>query len=116
VKVDGKEVFAEECGFAFIGNLAQYGTGFPILVDARPNDGLLDICVVRCESREKLIHLFLTAATGEHRYVEGSVYRKGKHVEVTSSSPVRVEIDGDPGGFTPVQIDLLPIRLPFIVP
>ncbi|HEY8749222.1 MAG TPA: diacylglycerol kinase family protein [Tepidisphaeraceae bacterium] len=116
VKVDGQEIFAEQCGFAFIGNLAQYGTGFPILVDARPNDGLLDVCAVQCESREKLIHLFLTAATGEHPYIEGSVYRKGKHVEVTSSSSIRVEIDGDPGGVTPVNIDLLPIRLPFIVP
>ncbi len=116
VKVDGQEVFAEQCGFAFIGNLRQYGTGFPILVHARPDDGLLDVCAVQCESREKLIHLFLTAAVGEHPYIEGSVYRKGKHVEVTSSSKVRVEIDGDPGGFTPVSIDLLPMKLPFIVP
>ena len=116
IKVDGEEIFAEQCGFAFVGNLRQYGTGFPILVDARPDDGLLDICAVQCESREKLIHLFLTAAAGEHPYVEGSVYRKGKHVEVTSSTQVRVEIDGDPGGFTPVNIDLLPMKLPFIVP
>jgi len=116
VKVDGQEIFAEQCGFAFVGNLRQYGTGFPILVEARPDDGLLDVCAVQCESREKLIHLFLTAAAGEHPYIEGSVYRKGKHVEITSSTPVRAEIDGDPGGFTPVTIDLLPVKLPFIVP
>jgi YegS/Rv2252/BmrU family lipid kinase len=116
VKVDGEEIFAEQCGFAFVGNLRQYGTGFPILVDARPDDGLLDICAVRCDSREQLVHLFLTAAVGEHPFAEGSVYRKGKHVQITSSTQVRVEIDGDPGGFTPVNIDLLPSKLPFIVP
>jgi len=76
-----------------------------------PHDGFPG----RLRQRNRL-DLFLTAAVGEHPYIEGSVYRKGKHVEITSSSKVRVEIDGDPGGFTPVTIDLLPMKLPFIVP
>ena len=116
VQLDGHEIFSGEPGFAFVGNLSQYGTGFPLLVHARPDDGLLDVCVVRCRSRSELIHLFLLAATGEHPHAEGVVYRKGKHVEITSPATVPLQIDGDPAGQTPVHIDLLPVRLPFIVP
>jgi diacylglycerol kinase family enzyme len=116
VAADGQTIFSQDCGFAFVGNLSQYGTGFPILLDATPDDGLLDVCVVPCRSRAQLIHLFLTAAAGEHPYVEGAVYRKAKQVDVSSPQSIRVEIDGDPGGHTPVHIDLLPVRLPFIVP
>jgi len=43
---------------------------------------------------------------------------KGKRVNITApgGEPVPVQVDGDPAGHTPVDIDLLPIRLPFIVP
>ena len=41
---------------------------------------------------------------------------RGKHVHIDSKRRVPVQIDGDAAGHTPVNIDLLPIRLPFIVP
>jgi diacylglycerol kinase family enzyme len=46
------------------------------------------------------------------------VYLKGRHVKITSpgGEQVPVQVDGDPAGHTPTEIDLLPIRLPFIVP
>jgi diacylglycerol kinase (ATP) len=116
VRLDGREIVSNECGMAFVGNLAQYGTGFPVLVHARPDDGLLDVCVVKCKSRAKLIQMFLLAATGEHVHDEDVIYQKGKHVEIDSPVDVPLQIDGDPAGHTPVRIDLLPVRLPFIVP
>lgn len=116
VRLDGQEIFSNECGMAFVGNLAQYGTGFPVLLHARPDDGLLDVCVIRCKTRRHLIHLFLLASVGEHVHAEEVVYRKGKHVEIDSPVPAPLQIDGDTAGHTPVKIDLLPVRLPFIVP
>ena len=50
---------------------------------------------------------------------EGVVYVKGKRVRVETPGadrPVPVQVDGDAAGHTPVDIDLLPVRLPFIVP
>jgi diacylglycerol kinase family enzyme len=116
VTLDGEEIFSGGKALAFVGNLAEYGTGFPVLPYARGDDGLLDVCVLPCDSRKELVHLFLLAAAGEHVQAEGVVYRKGKHISIDSPSPVPVQVDGDPAGFTPVQIDLLPVRLPFIVP
>lgn len=120
VVVDGREVFPAAPAVAFVGNVPEYGTGFPILRDARPDDGLLDVCVLPCGSPLDMVHLALRTASGEHAMTEGAVYLKGRQVRIDTPEgigrPVPVQIDGDPAGHAPVDIDLLPVRLPFIVP
>lgn len=116
VSVDGKEVFPTSPAVAFVGNIAEYGTGFPILPHARSDDGVLDVCVLPCRSLADLVKLFLAAAAGEHLLIEGAVYVKGKQVRIESATAVPVQLDGDSAGHTPLEIDLLPFRLPFIVP
>jgi YegS/Rv2252/BmrU family lipid kinase len=116
VVVDDKEVFRTAPAMAFIGNVAEYGTGFPILPQARSDDGLLDVCVLPCASPQEAIQLVLLAAAGEHVDAEGVVYVKGKRVRVESPMTVPVQVDGDAAGHTPVEIDLMSVRLPFIVP
>ena len=118
VVVDGREVFGPEPGIVFVGNLPEYGTGFPVLPQARADDGVLDVCAMPCRSRQDLLKLFLQATIGEHVRAEGVAYVKGKHVSITTpgGQPVPMQVDGDPAGHTPAEIDLLPIRLPFIVP
>jgi len=88
------------------------------LPQARADDGVLDVCAMPCRSRQDLIKLFLQAAVGEHVRAEGVAYLKGRHVTITApgGEAVPIQVDGDPAGHTPAEIDLLPIRLPFIVP
>jgi diacylglycerol kinase family enzyme len=116
VTVDGRKVFSRVPGCAFVGNIAEYGTGFPILPHARSDDGMLDVCALPCKSPVDLVQLFLKAAAGEHLAVEGAVYVKGKHVRIECDEPVPVQLDGDSAGHTPLEIDLLPVKLPFMVP
>jgi diacylglycerol kinase family enzyme len=116
VTVDGREVFSAQPAVAFVGNVAEYGTGFPILPHARPDDELLDVCVLPCRSRNDLFRLFLQAAVGEHLNSEGAVYVKGRSARVESAVPVPVQVDGDSAGHTPIDVELLPVRVPFIVP
>ena len=116
VELDGREVFPLAPALAFVGNLREYGTGFPVTPHAKSDDGLLDLCVLPCRSHAELIQLFLSAAAGEHTRGEGVVYQRGRHVSIESPTAVAVQVDGDPAGHTPVRIDLLPIQLPFIVP
>jgi YegS/Rv2252/BmrU family lipid kinase len=116
VDLDGQRIFDSAPAMAFVGNISEYGTGFPILPNAVPDDGLLDICVIPARSRGHAIKQFLRAAAGEHLQAEGVVYARGKKIRVESPRPVPVQIDGDPAGHTPVEIDLLPIQVRFIVP
>jgi diacylglycerol kinase (ATP) len=116
ISVDGQPVFPLAPAVAFIGNISQYGTGFAMLPHARPDDGLLDLCVVPVKSRLDAIRKFLLAAVGELLKEEGVLYQRGKEISVKSPDPVPVQTDGDPAGTTPALLRLIPTRLQFIVP
>jgi len=116
VTVDDREAFPTAPAMAFVGNVREYGTGFPILPHAQSTDHVLDVCVLPCNSRQQTIDLVLRAAAGEHLAVEGVVYTKGSRVVIESERSVPVQLDGDASGHTPVEIQLLPARTRFIVP
>lgn len=115
VSIDGHHAFGPSPGMVFVGNVREYGTGIPVLPDARPDDGLLDVCVLPCASHDDLLRLALHVAAGEHHFTTGAVYRKARKISVRARKPVPVQLDGDAAGTTPLDIELLPIKVPFIV-
>lgn len=115
VMADDREVFSPAPAIAFVGNVSEYGTGFPVLPMAKSDDGWLDVCVLPCGSSADLARWALLTAAGEHLNAEGAVYVRAKRVKIVAEHEMPVQIDGDPAGHTPVNIDLLPFKLPFIV-
>jgi diacylglycerol kinase family enzyme len=115
VDVDGQRLW-NGAGIVLVGNVKEYGTGFAVLPHARPDDGVLDVCVMPCGNPAELIQLFLLAAAGEHLESEGVLYVKGKRVRVEGEVPVELQVDGDAAGWTPVEIGLLERRVGFLVP
>jgi diacylglycerol kinase (ATP) len=100
--------------FAF--NLPCYGAGLQIAPEADGSDGLLDVCTFR---QGGLWHgLYYTAAvlTGTHRWLTDFAQRRTGRLRVTSDAKVPYQLDGDPGGFLPVEIEVLPKRLTLVVP
>jgi diacylglycerol kinase family enzyme len=116
VEVDGRVVWPMGPAIAFAGNVPEYGTGFPILPLAKSDDGLLDVCVLPAKWTGDLIEHAVAMVAGEHHLRESAVYVKGKRVSVRSTQRVAVQADGDPAGWTPVEIDLLTTRAKFLVP
>ena len=115
VRVDGKLIFAEAPALVYVGNVREYGTGIPMLPDARSDDDLLDICVLPCRDRKQAVKWMLKAATSMHVRAEGAVYLRGRKVIVDGPSPVPIQLDGEAAGHTPAKIELMDVRLPFIV-
>ncbi len=115
VTIDHQRVWDSQPALAFVGNIREYGTGFPILPHARPDDGLLDVCVLPCASLADLPLHFLDALTGDHVTGEDVIYAKGRDILIESAIPIPVEVDGEAAGFTPLRIEMLPTRIPFIV-
>jgi diacylglycerol kinase (ATP) len=100
--------------FAF--NFPCYGGGLQIAPDADEQDGLLDICTFR---NGGLWHgLYYTAAVmaGTQRWLNDFAERRANRIRVTSESKVPYQLDGDPGGYLPVEIEVLPKRLTLVVP
>jgi len=116
VSVDGQTLLHDTPAIAMIGNVKEYGTGFPILPDAVPDDGLLDVCIMPCHDRRQLIEILVLVAAGEHTTRDDVIYTRGKSAQIDSNKQVAVQIDGDSAGFTPLSVDLLPARVPFLVP
>lgn len=115
VCADGQEIFGPRAAVAFVGNVSEYGTGFAMLPGARSDDGVLDLCVLPCASREQMLRLFLHAAAGEHMKSEGAVYVKATRIQIESPRPVAVQVDGEAAGFTPVRIEMMEGKLGFVV-
>ena len=66
VTVDGAVVTRDRPAIAFVGNVREYGTGFPILIDAKSDDGLLDICVLPCRNYGDLAKMLIVVAIGRY--------------------------------------------------
>jgi len=119
IAVDDQVIFPLGPAMALVANISEYGTGFPLAPYARPDDGLLDICVIPVRSPVDAVQKFFQAAAGEHLRVEGVVYTRGTRIEIRSSSEeaaAPLQIDGDSAGHTPARINLLSMRVPFVVP
>jgi diacylglycerol kinase (ATP) len=113
--VDDQRVFSGPA-MAVVANLDVYGTGFPMAVHARPDDGLLDLCVLPMRSLFDVVEVAANAFVGEHLLREGVVYARGKSVRIESADRVAVQVDGDAFGFTPLDVRIRPERIPFITP
>ena len=103
--------------WAFAFNLPCYGWGLPLAPEAVGTDGLLDLCTF---ARGSLLHglRYLVAAQlgGRHQGLADCRMRRGRRFRMTSDKPVAYQLDGDPGGFLPVDVEVLPGRLTLVVP
>ena len=52
--VADEQVVVDDRGFALIGVISRYSAGMRILCRAKPDDGLLDLCIFPCASRRRL--------------------------------------------------------------
>ncbi|MFC1737550.1 diacylglycerol/lipid kinase family protein [Planctomycetota bacterium] len=116
VNVDGEDVF-EGRGLVFVGNISRYAMGLKILHDADFSDGLLDICIYKCESHIHLLKHSLMTIIKQHTDSRDVIYRQGRKITVTADNPnIETEMDGDPGPPLPVKIGIIPQAINCLVP
>jgi YegS/Rv2252/BmrU family lipid kinase len=100
-----------------IGNLGRLQGGLPIMPDARPDDGLLDVAVLRTRTILDWIRLAVRVLLRRRRKdPELEVFRARK-VEVRCDRPQPVERDGEPAPPTDhLVVDVVPHALTLCVP
>ncbi len=104
--------------WAFVFNVPRYAMNLPIVADADPTDGRLDLCTFRGGSLARgLFYLFAVLAR-RHRTWTNSRHLQFETLtmETDSVQPVPFQLDGDPAGFLPVTIETLPGFLTLIRP
>jgi diacylglycerol kinase (ATP) len=91
-----------------IANGAYYGGGMRIAPEARPDDGMLDICIVGDISRMTAIRQLPNLYRGTHvRHPQVSL-AKGRNIEVDGDAATRVHLDGEPFGGLPLSVSVVP--------
>jgi diacylglycerol kinase family enzyme len=103
--------------WVFACNLPRYGWGLPLAPRAVAVDGLLDLCTFGHGSL--LAGLRYAAAAqlgGWHQRLPDCEMRRARRFRITSDEPVACQLDGDPGGELPLDVEVVPNRLTLVVP
>ncbi|MEW4562595.1 diacylglycerol kinase family protein [Bremerella sp. JC770] len=101
--------------FAF--NVPRYALGLEMAPDARPDDGLLDICVLTQKGFGSTTAYITSLLSGTITQRSDMQCFQARSVDLRSASgPVPLQTDGDPAGFTDTRISVLPSYLPLMVP
>lgn len=104
VEVDGA-LQDEPAGWVLVSNVIGYGALFRLSPSRRLDDGLYEVYLFPRATRRALLAYGLRGLL--RRLPGGSVKMvRARHVRVTAAEPVPVEVDGDPGGDTPVEIEV----------
>ncbi|HEV8682490.1 MAG TPA: diacylglycerol kinase family protein [Actinomycetota bacterium] len=106
IRVDGDECRLPAMMVA-VANAPQYGGGMRVCPEARLDDGLVDVCVVRAIPRRTFVALFPKVFTGRHVTLPVVIMLRGQKVEIEAARPFDVYGDGErlgplPATFTAV--------------
>jgi len=101
--------------WAFAFNFPCYAVGSGFARDAEPTDGILDVCAFDKPGFRSGFDFYCRAVL-MGRSVEGQKRMQTRRLKITSERPVSFQVDGDPGGSLPVEIEAAPKRLTLLVP
>jgi len=100
--------------FAF--NIPRYGGGFCAAPGADPSDGLLDVCTLAHGGLWHVLKYAAAVGTGLHPWLGDCAMERVRRLRITADAEVPYQLDGDPGGYLPVELQILPRRLTLLVP
>ena len=105
-----------EAKWAFIFNVPRYAMNLPIVWDADPSDGLLDLCTFRGGNLLRGLFYLIAICLRQHRGWEYSHFRRFDKIRIEADERVPYQLDGDPGGVLPLEIEVIPNFLRVLVP
>lgn len=114
VVVDGGEPLFG--ALAVVSNIRNYGGILSVADRARPDSGVLDVCVFRGGRILDLLRYASAAAARRVSRLSDLAYRTGRRIEIEASEPAAVQIDGDYRGTTPLAIEVDPSVVPILAP
>lgn len=96
VALDGEPWFSGRATSVLVLNVGERGgTDFSVIADAEPDDGLLDVAVMRTHGVRGTVRLFSRLARKRRPSPADMVCGQARRVTVEWARPVAVQIDGD---------------------
>lgn len=116
LKIDEAEPVRTRALQVVIGNTQLYAGAFKFTWLARCDDGLLDLCVVHKRGplgRLVVLLDFILKREKRRLWVRYNTFRE---VAIETKDPVAIQIDGEPVGYTPAKVSVVPGALKVVVP
>ena len=85
----------------------RYGGGFKIVPDARINDGLFDVCIIRPVSAFTVLRLLVTLFWGGHVSHPAVSMHQTQTLKIETDTPMLLYADGEPMCETPATIEII---------
>jgi diacylglycerol kinase (ATP) len=101
--------------WAFVFNLPCYGGGLRIAPEADGGDGLLDLCTFHRGGLWHGLRYVAAVLAGRQRRLADFDLKRVARVRITADEEVPYQLDGDPAGVLPVEVEVLPQRLTLLV-
>jgi YegS/Rv2252/BmrU family lipid kinase len=115
IRIDGSLIEASSLLVA-VANGRFYGGGMLAAPDARIDDGVFDICVIRAMKRLKIFRFFPVFKKGLHGELEEVSFYKGKKVEIESSTHLLLNLDGEVQKVREAVFEIIPRSVRIVVP
>ena len=115
VTIDGR-VLRQRALLILVSNAQLYGPSLRLDPHAQLDDGLLDVYIFSgVGTLDYFRHYGLMLLRKHMDYPELEVYR-ARHVEIHGDKPLPLHIDGDPCGYTPTTITVVPKAARVVMP
>lgn len=99
-----------------VGNTWSSARGMALVPAARPDDGVLDACIINGMGKWELLYTFPRVFKGRHIYSTGIDTIRGKEMTITADGPCEIYADGERIGSLPVTLKAVPEALRVMVP
>jgi len=100
-----------------VANTRRYGGKALIAPDAKPDDGLLDVCVIQNMGALRLMYHLPKLFTGEHTKLSDVAMYRGKNITIHAKEPIPLHVDGEAiESCSEVQFTLLSEAIKVLVP
>jgi diacylglycerol kinase (ATP) len=99
-----------------VGNTQLYGGAIKFTWQAKADDGLLDMVIVRRRGVLGRLLLIVEFFLPGKKHMPWITYQQCDTIEIRTPEPVTMQIDGEPIGSTPARFTSVPGALKVIVP
>ena len=114
VEIDADGV-AVRCTHCFVFNVPRYAAGLRLAPRALSEDGLLDWVAFERPGRGALVRYAMAVWRCTHLAQPDVLHGRARHLRLVGTPPMPIQLDGDPAGFTPVEIEVRPEALAVLV-
>lgn len=113
IEMDGGAPVEARIALVAVANNRSFGGGMMIAPDAVMDDGLLEVVVVKGDSRLRLMADLRLVYTGAHKGRDTCIFLRGRRITVTplgeaGRNAALLDIDGESPGRIPASFEVLP--------